>query len=103
MFIYQATRSYIVQTDEGAYRRNRRQIIPIPPPEEEVIPQSVFNPTGQSKGTAPNSNTSATADTTTQELQNMYSTRLRSGNSLKPPEQFDNSWNNPEKRGCSDK
>ena len=38
-----ATRSYIVQTDEGAYRRNHRQIIPIPPPEEEVIPQSVLN------------------------------------------------------------
>ena len=63
-----ATRSYIVQTDEGAYRRNRRQIIPIPPPEEEVIPQSVLNPTGQSNGTAPNSNTSATADTTTQKM-----------------------------------
>ena len=89
-------RSYLVQTPEGAFRRNRSQVIQMPQSDPEAEPH-------QSVSDSDNvDNRSTPVPTELSEGQKTYPTRLRSGKSLRPPERFDSSWYNPEKGRCGD-
>ena len=92
------TRSYAVQTEDGTYRRNRRQLVQTPQGVDNSPSRSIeLDHESQRNSNDQIDGTDLSTETKT------YSTRLRSGKNLKPPERFDNSWNNLVKGGCSDK
>ena len=75
-------RSYIIQTPEGVFRRNRRQIVASP---EKIYPQlampvekTISTETGTMTGTVP--------------FPKVYTTRSQSGHPPKPPNRLDTSW-----------
>ena len=89
-------RSYLVQTPEETFRRNRSQVIQMPQSDPEAEPhQSVSGSDNVDRRTIP-------VPTELSEGQKTYPTRLRSGKGLRPPERCDSSWNNTEKGGCGD-
>ena len=73
-------RSYEIETSEGTYRRNCRDIVPLP-----ELPQGVNTPATTGEERAENSNTSR-----------------RSSRATQPPERYDPSWTYPTSEGrCS--
>ena len=97
--LYQpATRSYLLQTDEGMYRRNCRHLIEIPRSGTEVA-TTICTKSSDGANTETEPNTTDLYKTYT----NPYPTCLTTGKILKPPEGLDNSWNNSEKGICGDK
>lgn len=83
-------RSYLVQTPEGTFRRNRRQIIQSP---QSNTTTDSPQPTSDS-----DSVDEQMTDLSTEEKE--YSTRLRSGKSVRPPKRFGSTL---EKGRCSDR
>ena len=83
-----APRSYVVDTPEGIFRRNRQHLIAIP---EQLIagdidqtPSLSDNPQNQLENRDNAAPSAATTKT--------YQTRSRSNQTPKPPDRFDNSW-----------
>ena len=84
-----APRSYLVDTPDGVVRRNRRHLIESDTSQEE---QAHENQPGQSED-------ATVGDSPRDTGLRRYSTRLRSGGVIKPPDRLDNSWNKPGERG----
>ena len=83
-----APRSYVVETPDGTFRRNRQHLITSPEQnsqsQAERAPEVEDNPQSQSSN---QSNVDQGANAT-----KTYQTRSRSNRTPKPPNRFDNSW-----------
>ena len=84
-------RSYLVQTPEGTFRRNRRHVIEMSQHESGDKPPQPDTVSNDLSETTSTNDSSYSADPSDGRRQ--YSTRLRSGKTVRPPERFDNSWN----------
>ena len=91
----QATaRSYVLQTPNGSYRRNRRDIVATPGREATETSYPFPDGTSETPHYVETQSTSDDASNTDQssEQTKVYRTRLRSGKTLNPPNRLDNSW-----------
>ena len=89
-----APHSYQVDIPEGTVRRNQRHMVQL---EHNETHQDVEVP-----GNLPDQFEDVTGEHTHRQSEpKQYSTWLRSGQAINPPDRFDNSWNKPGERGCS--
>ena len=92
-------RSYVVQTPDGEFRRNRRHLISTPEQDTETSTEESISTPPQNENSQTRTNaddTGGQGPTTTKE----YHTRSRSSRTPKPPDRLDTSWTkNPKERG----
>ena len=85
--------SYEARLPEGIFRRNRHHMVRTP--SEENNPENICDDLNQPESSSGDSSTSERQSSQVK----VYQIRSKSGRAPKPPEHFDNSWNNPGERG----
>ncbi len=86
-----APRSYVIQTPEGTYRRNRRHVVATPGEESINLPDNVAARGPPPEEDSPPNVTMGNEDEGTSSPK-VYETRSRSGRAPQPLNRLDNSW-----------